>query len=87
MISGYKIEKKQIVELLDDNIDNKYYYTDKSSTWNLVQQSVTKPNTVYQYRRVYVRENKSNECPTFPETRGGLCATHFDLPLRVSQKF
>lgn len=65
-----KIEKKQIVELLDDNIDNKYYYTDKSSTWNLVQQSVTKPNTVYQYRRVYVRENKSNECPTLTANMG-----------------
>lgn len=65
-----KIKKKQIVELLEPNIADKYYYTDKSSTWNLVQQSVTKPNTVYQYRRVYVRENKSNECPTLTANMG-----------------
>jgi hypothetical protein len=23
---------------------------------------------------------ESKECPTFPELRGGLCATHFDSP-------
>ena len=30
-----------------------------------------KRNTIYQYRRVYVRENKSNECPTLTANMGG----------------
>jgi DNA (cytosine-5)-methyltransferase 1 len=65
-----KIEKKKISEFLEKDIDKKYYYTDKSSTWNLVKTNVIKKNTVYQYRRVYVRENKSNECPTLTANMG-----------------
>jgi DNA (cytosine-5)-methyltransferase 1 len=65
-----KIEKKQIVSLLEENIPDKYYYTDKSSTWDLVKKDVVKQNTIYQYRRVYVRENKSNECPTLTANMG-----------------
>jgi DNA (cytosine-5)-methyltransferase 1 len=32
---------------------------------------VVKRDTIYQYRRVYVRENKSNECPTLTANMGG----------------
>ena len=32
--------------------------------------SVTNPNTVYQWRRIYVRENKSNLCPTLTANMG-----------------
>jgi DNA (cytosine-5)-methyltransferase 1 len=64
------VKKKAITELLEDTVADKYYYTDKSSTWDLVKESVTKKNTVYQYRRVYVRENKSNECPTLTANMG-----------------
>lgn len=64
------IEKKQIVDLLEPDIDNKYYYTEKSSTWAIIQPAVIKRNTIYQYRRVYVRENKSNECPTLTANMG-----------------
>jgi DNA (cytosine-5)-methyltransferase 1 len=66
-----KIPKASISSLLETNIPDKYYYTNKSSTWNLVKSSVVKKNTVYQYRRVYVRENKSNECPTLTANMGG----------------
>jgi DNA (cytosine-5)-methyltransferase 1 len=55
---------------LEKNVPQKYYYSDKSSTWNIIKQSVVKSNTVYQYRRVYVRENKSNECPTLTANMG-----------------
>ena len=65
-----KIPKAEITSLLEPNVADKYYYTDKSSTWELVKQSVIKRNTVYQYRRVYVRENKSNECPTLTANMG-----------------
>jgi len=36
-----------------------------------VSAEITKTDTVYQYRRVYVRENKSNECPTLTANMGG----------------
>ena len=35
-----------------------------------MKNNITKKNTVYQYRRVYVRENKSNECPTLTANMG-----------------
>ena len=64
------IEKKSISSLLENSVNDKYYYTDKSSTWNLIKNSVIKKDTIYQYRRVYVRENKSNECPTLTANMG-----------------
>lgn len=66
-----KIEKKGISQFLESNVPTKYYYTEKSSTWNLVKSSVVKKDTIYQYRRVYVRENKSNNCPTLTANMGG----------------
>jgi len=39
-------------------------------TWNLIKQSVVKKDTVYQYRRTIVRENKSGECPTLTANMG-----------------
>jgi len=66
-----KIEKKKISDFFENDIPEKYYYTDKSSTWNIIKESVVKKDTVYQYRRVYVRENKSSECPTLTANMGG----------------
>lgn len=66
-----KIEKKPISKFLESNVPDKYYYTDKSTTWTLVKNNVVKKNTIYQYRRVYVRENKSSECPTLTANMGG----------------
>lgn len=66
-----KIQKRPIADMLEQDVPQKYYYTDASSTWNLVKESVTKKDTIYQYRRVYVRENKSNECPTLTANMGG----------------
>jgi DNA (cytosine-5)-methyltransferase 1 len=65
------IEKKPISQFLETTVPSKYYYTDKSSTWELVRTNVVKKDTVYQYRRVYVRENKSSECPTLTANMGG----------------
>ncbi len=66
-----KIEKKAISNFLEMDVPSKYYYTDKSSTWNLIKSNVVNKNTIYQYRRVYVRENKSKECPTLTANMGG----------------
>lgn len=62
--------KKPISAMLESSVADKYYYTEKSSIWDLVKEGVTKENTIYQFRRVYVRENKSNECPTLTANMG-----------------
>jgi len=77
------IEKKQISDLLEKDVPSKYYYTDKSTTWNLLKDSVTKKNTIYQYRRVYVRENKSNECPTLTANMG---SGGHNVPIIIDEK-
>ena len=65
-----KIEKKKISEFLENDVPSKYYYSDKSVTWDLIKSSVVKKDTIYQYRRGYVRENKSSECPTLTANMG-----------------
>jgi len=62
--------KLPIAQMLEATVDKKYYYTDKSSTWDLVSKDVVKKNTIYQYRRVYVRENKNGNCPTLTANMG-----------------
>jgi len=64
------VNHDSIQPYLDSNIPSKYYYTNKSSTWSLLQPMVKSRDTVYQYRRVYVRENKSKECPTLTANMG-----------------
>lgn len=51
--------------------DNKYYYTDdKCKFYDELLENVVNPETTYQWRRVYVRENKSNLCPTLTANMG-----------------
>lgn len=66
---------KNISELLvpSEQVDSKYYYTDKLKCYNIVKEGVVKhisTNTVYQLRRNHIRENKSNVCPTLVATGG-----------------
>jgi DNA (cytosine-5)-methyltransferase 1 len=65
-----RVEKRKIQDFLEPDVHSKYYYTEKSTTWELIKNSVVKKDTVYQYRRVYVRENKSCECPTLTANMG-----------------
>lgn len=52
-------------------VDDRYYYTDKNcGFYDELTGSMTKMDTVYQWRRVYVRENKSNVCPTLTANMG-----------------
>ena len=46
-----------------DNLENKIHQR--------VREVAIKDDTVYQYRRYYVRENKSNVCPTLTANMGG----------------
>lgn len=50
--------------------DDKYYYTYKSRYYLKLKKEVIKKDTVYQLRRVYVRENQSKVCPTLTANMG-----------------
>lgn len=69
-----KITQCKISDILEKNVDDKYYYTDRFQVYDKIQENVTKnisENVLYQYRRYYVRENKSNCCPTLTANMGG----------------
>lgn len=51
-------------------VDEKFYYTEKFIHFNEIKNKIVDKNTVYQWRRVYVRENKSNVCPTLTANMG-----------------
>lgn len=59
-----------INSLICDSVDAKYYYTETMKCWNLLKESIISHNTLYQFRRVYVRENKSKLCPTLTANMG-----------------
>lgn len=65
------IPKKSVSNYFEKgNINLKYYYKNTSTSWNLLNENITKKDTIYQFRRVYVRENKSGECPTLTANMG-----------------
>ena len=54
-----------------DRVDDKFYYTpDKCKFFKALKEGMMNPKTTYQWRRVYVRENKSNVCPTLTANMG-----------------
>lgn len=53
-----------------DTIHDKYYYFPGKTIYDILSQSVTKQGTLYQFRRYYVRENKTERCPTLTANMG-----------------
>jgi len=63
--------KKKLKEMFDKgDIDERYYYKQDAYMYKDLKKSIVSKNTVYQWRRVYVRENKSGECPTLTANMG-----------------
>ncbi len=58
-----------VQDLLEKNIDKKYYYEGKP-LYEKIKDFVVDKNTVYQWRRKYVRENKKCVCPTLTANMG-----------------
>lgn len=58
-----------IKDLLEKNVPEKYYYNGKP-LYEKLAEFVTQENRVYQWRRQYVRENKSGVCPTLTANMG-----------------
>ncbi|WGI36856.1 DNA cytosine methyltransferase [Mesomycoplasma lagogenitalium] len=65
-----KITINDIVDI-NERVNPKYFYTETNFKYyeNLKSQ-IVKFNTVYQWRRQYVRENKSSVCPTLTANMG-----------------
>lgn len=62
---------KNITDILDKGKQaDKYYYSETHPYFPELEKTMTKKETVYQWRRVYVRENKSNVCPTLTANMG-----------------
>ena len=62
---------KTIRDCIDYDIDDEtLFYTSKFPHYKELVEGMTNPKTVYQWRRQYVRENKSNVCPTLTANMG-----------------
>lgn len=60
---------KKIKDCLTSDIDEKYYYNNKP-LYERIKDDVVNESSIYQWRRQYVRENKSNVCPTLTANMG-----------------
>jgi DNA (cytosine-5)-methyltransferase 1 len=75
-INGFEFPKKQkltktIFECIEKNkVSNEFYYDERFDCFNEIKESLKNRNTLYQWRRQYVRENKSNVCPTLTANMG-----------------
>lgn len=68
-----KVVKKNLNEIIDYDVNEKYYYSDKYKIYQTLLDGMTKSideNVVYQFRRFYVRENKNGCCPTLTANMG-----------------
>jgi DNA (cytosine-5)-methyltransferase 1 len=62
---------KSVSGLLEKSVDEKYYYTKENEfIYPKLKDAVKRRDRVYQYRRVYVRENKNGVSPTLTASMG-----------------
>ncbi len=62
---------KDISYFLERNeVEEKYYYRQDKYNYKELSASIKKKETFYQWRRVYVRENKNGVCPTLTANMG-----------------
>lgn len=68
-------EKEELTRTIADCIDysvaeESFFYGEKFPHYEDLKRDMTSKETVYQWRRQYVRENKSNVCPTLTANMG-----------------
>ena len=63
---------KRVEDMLEEEetIDDRFYYTDKTPFFDQLVDEIRDAKTLYQWRRKYVRANKSNLCPTLTANMG-----------------
>jgi len=62
---------KSIKDLITkEKVDEKFYYHEDKYMYDMLRESITNKDRIYQFRRQYVRENKSSVCPTLTANMG-----------------
>ncbi|WP_431157226.1 DNA (cytosine-5-)-methyltransferase [Winogradskyella poriferorum] len=56
--------------IINEKVDARYYYGEDKYMYPMLKEAIRRDDTVYQFRRQYVRENKSNVCPTLTANMG-----------------
>lgn len=74
---------KRIRDLIEETDDLRLFYTRKMSHYEELRHSITSFDSIYQWRRVYVRENKNNVCPTLTANMG---TGGHNVPLILTEK-
>lgn len=54
----------------ENKVDDKYYYTNNCTFYDKLLNDIKSKDTIYQWRRIYVRENKNSVCPTLTANMG-----------------
>jgi DNA (cytosine-5)-methyltransferase 1 len=62
-------ETLRLKDILENDVEEKFYYN-KTKYYPLLKETMKNYNTFYQWRRQYVRENKSELCPTLTANMG-----------------
>jgi DNA (cytosine-5)-methyltransferase 1 len=63
--------KKTLEKALESGkVDQKYFYDNRYECFAEIKKAVVRSDTAYQWRRVYVRENKSGVCPALTANMG-----------------
>ncbi len=62
--------KRKIKDILLANKQDESFYYHRFSIHKRLKQDIKNPNILYQWRRTYVRENKSDVCPTLTANMG-----------------
>lgn len=81
-------EKQKLSCSIHDCIDiseenPKLYYNQSMSHWGELSREITSKDRIYQWRRVYVRENKNSVCPTLTANMG---TGGHNVPLILTEK-
>ena len=75
---------RSVKDCIDDSVsDKKFFYTDQFAHYDELVENIKSKDTIYQWRRQYVRENKSNVCPTLTANMG---TGGHNVPLILTEK-
>lgn len=64
-----EVRNIDVTDILEDEVEDYYYYNNKP-LWRKIKTYPFTENSVYQWRRKYIRENKSGVCPTLTANMG-----------------
>lgn len=65
-----KVSERLPIQHFIDKVADEIFYYRNSKYYDILKENMTNKNTVYQWRRQYVRENKNNLCPTLTANMG-----------------